>query len=81
MRILLVEDDSSLQSGISFKLSKEGHDVSCAGTVDGAVSLLTDSSFHMAILDISLPDGSGLDICKRIRRDAPSKRCVVSGID
>ena len=72
MRILLVEDDSSLQSGISFKLSKEGHDVLCADSVDGALSLLADNSFHLAILDISLPDGSGLDICKRVHRDAPS---------
>jgi len=72
MRILLVEDDSSLRSGISFKLSKEGHDVLCAGSVDGAVSLLADNAFHLAILDISLPDGSGLDICRCIHFDAPS---------
>ena len=72
MRILLVEDDSSLQSGISFMLSKEGYDVLCAGTVDGALSLMAANNFHLAILDINLPDGSGLDICRCIRRDAPS---------
>ena len=72
MRILLVEDDLSLQSGISFKLSKEGHDVACADTVDSALGLTANYIFHLAILDISLPDGSGLDICRRIRHSAPS---------
>jgi DNA-binding response OmpR family regulator len=71
MRILLVEDDFSLQNGISFKLSKEGHDISCADTVAGAVVLLSDHAFHLAILDINLPDGSGLNICRRIRCYAP----------
>jgi DNA-binding response OmpR family regulator len=71
MQILLVEDDLSLQNGISFKLSKEGHNVSCSDTADGAAVLLSDNNFHMAILDVSLPDGSGLNICRRIRRDNP----------
>lgn len=72
MRILLVEDDTSLQSGISFKLNKECHDVICADTVNNAVKLLENSNFDLAILDISLPDGNGLDICHHIRRNFPS---------
>jgi len=72
MRILLVEDEPSLQNGISFKLTKEGHNVSCADTVIGATALLSNNNYHLAILDINLPDGSGLDICRQIRRDAPS---------
>jgi len=72
MRILLIEDDLSLQKGILFKLSKEGHDVSCSDSVEGALSFLAGNSFHMAILDIILPDGSGLDICRHIRYTAPA---------
>ena len=72
MRILLIEDDLSLQKGILFKLSKEGHDVSCSDSVEGALSFLAGNSFHMAILDIILPDGSGLDICRHIRHTAPA---------
>lgn len=71
MQILLVEDELSLQNGISFKLIKEGHNMLCADTVSGALSLLSEKHFDMAILDISLPDGSGLDICSHIRRTAP----------
>lgn len=71
MRILLVEDDLSLLSGISFKLEKEGHNISRADSVSNAFSLLDEIQFHMAILDISLPDGSGLDICRRIRQTSP----------
>ncbi len=72
MRILLVEDDLSLQNGISFKLNKEGNDVLCTDSIEGALSLLKKNNFHMAILDISLPDGSGLDICRHIRHTAPA---------
>jgi DNA-binding response OmpR family regulator len=77
MRILLAEDDLSLQNGISFKLSKEGHGVLCADTVSGALALLKDENFHLAVLDISLPDGSGLDICRRIRGDAPATHVLL----
>jgi len=72
MRILLVEDDFSLQSGISFKLSKENHEVICVDTVVDAITLLSETNFHLAILDINLPDGSGLDICRHIRQHSPA---------
>ena len=71
MRILLIEDDLSLQTGISFKLTKEGHDVRCADTVAASYALLAECRFHMVVLDVGLPDGSGLLICRRIRIDAP----------
>ena len=72
VHILLVEDDFSLQNGIFFKLSKENHEVICADTVVGAIDLLSEGNFHLAILDINLPDGSGLDICRYIRQHSPS---------
>ncbi|MCL2137396.1 MAG: response regulator transcription factor [Coriobacteriia bacterium] len=71
MRILLVEDDDSLRKGIELKLAREGHEVLSADTVAAALELLTKQCFELAILDISLPDGSGLDVCQQIRAESP----------
>lgn len=69
MRILLLEDDRALQKGITLKLTKEGHEVAAADSICGARSL--DFSPQTAILDINLPDGSGLDFCKELRQKLP----------
>lgn len=66
MKIFLLEDDSSLQKGISLKLTMEGHTVSCAGDILTAGSKIKEP-VDFAIIDINLPDGSGLDICKALR--------------
>ena len=66
MKILLLEDEQSLREGIAFKLGREGYSVDCAQDVAGALALnLAD--YDLAILDVGLPDGSGLSVCKAIR--------------
>lgn len=70
MRIFLLEDDLSLRKGMSFKLSHEGHDVLCADSVTQANTVI-EKPFDLAIIDINLPDGSGLDICKMLREGFP----------
>ena len=66
MHIFLLEDDNSLQRGIELKLSKEGHAIICADTVASAKTKI-NSMFDMAILDLNLPDGSGMEICGELR--------------
>ncbi|MCL2664021.1 MAG: response regulator transcription factor [Defluviitaleaceae bacterium] len=77
MRILLVEDDDSLRAGLEFILSKDGHETKRADTVCGALFLLTENDFDMALLDVALPDGSGLDICGHIRRTSPATHVLL----
>jgi len=77
MRILLVEDDDSLRKGIELKLAREGHEVQSADTVAAALELLTRQRFELAILDISLPDGSGLDVCQQIRAESPETHILM----
>ncbi len=77
MRILLVEDDPSLRAGICFKLGKEGYTVSSASGVAESLGLLRNNSFHMAILDVNLPDGSGLDILRHVRREMPATHVLI----
>lgn len=63
-----MEDDLSLINGLSFAVSKQGYEIEVARTSCEAESIWEDGKYDMVILDVSLPDGSGFDICKRIRR-------------
>lgn len=67
-QILLVEDDLSLIGGLSFAVKKEGYGIEAARTCLEADRLLSDGRYDLIILDVSLPDGSGFDLCQRIRR-------------
>ncbi|NLG03017.1 MAG: response regulator transcription factor, partial [Clostridia bacterium] len=65
--ILLVEDDLSLVSGLSFALEKQGYEIVVARTRHEAGAKWSEGSYNLVILDVSLPDGSGYDICRMIR--------------
>jgi DNA-binding response OmpR family regulator len=69
--ILLVEDDETLASGLSFALEREGYGVACARTRAETERLLQRQGFDLLILDVMLPDGSGFDICRAVRRRSP----------
>jgi DNA-binding response OmpR family regulator len=60
--ILLVEDDESLNRGVSLKLTKEGYHVETAFTLAEARKLFAAEGVDLVICDIGLPDGSGLDL-------------------
>lgn len=66
--ILFVEDDLSLISGLSFAIKKQGYGLEVARTFKEAKELWQAGQYDLAILDITLPDGSGYDICKLIRQ-------------
>lgn len=67
-RILLVEDDLSLIEGLKFSISKHDFDVTVARTVKEAMEFFSRREYQLIILDLMLPDGSGFDICKRVRQ-------------
>lgn len=66
--ILLIEDDLSLINGLSFAIKKQGYEVEVAQTSLEADAVWAEGKYDLIILDVSLPDGSGFDICKRIRQ-------------
>lgn len=68
MKILIIEDDLSLINGLSFVIKKQGYDLDIARTVLEADAIFADRKYDLVILDVSLPDGSGFDICKKIRQ-------------
>lgn len=67
-QILLVEDDLSLISGLSFAMKKQGYSVDVARTSTEAEQIWTRETYDLLVLDVSLPDGSGFDLCKQIRQ-------------
>ncbi len=67
-RVFLLEDDLSLINGLSFALKKQGYEITVARTALEADVLWKRGEYDLAVLDVSLPDGSGFDFCKKIRQ-------------
>lgn len=65
--ILLVEDDLSLIYGLEFSIQKSGFSVDVARTVEEALQMYKEKNYDLLLLDVSLPDGNGFDICKKVR--------------
>lgn len=65
--IFFVEDDLSLIGGLSFAIKKQGYEVDIAQTYLEAEAKWINGKYDLVILDVSLPDGSGYDLCQRIR--------------
>lgn len=67
-RIFFVEDDLSLISGLTFAIKKQGYEIDVARTGLEAETLWVNGKYDLVILDVSLPDGSGFDICRKLRQ-------------
>lgn len=67
-RIFFVEDDLSLINGLSFTMKKQGYEIDIARTASEADTLWVSGKYDLVILDVSLPDGSGYDLCGKIRK-------------
>jgi DNA-binding response OmpR family regulator len=66
-RILLIEDDPAVARGLQDGLSREGYAVTWKTTGAEGVAAARDHKPHLVILDVRLPDGSGLDTCRQMR--------------
>lgn len=67
-RLLLLEDDLSMIDGLTYSLKKNGFEVEVARTVGQALSFLPQmDKFDLLILDVTLPDGTGFQVCERVR--------------
>ena len=66
-QILLLEDDLALSQGIALALRNSGTVTSCA-SLAAARAILNQQTFDLLLLDINLPDGTGLELCKEVRQ-------------
>lgn len=66
-RILLLEDDASLIDGLTYSLAKNDFCVETANTLSQARTYLIDRKYDLLLLDVTLPDGTGFDLCEYVR--------------
>ena len=76
-RILVVDDEADLCKSLEYALTASGYDVQTADRGDRAVQVLDEFRPDLVLLDVMLPDMSGLDICRRIHQMPASARAVV----
>ena len=67
-KILLLEDDLSLVNGLTFAFQKQGYELDVAQTIVEANTLWADGKYDLLVLDVSLPDGTGFEFCKKVRQ-------------
>ena len=68
--ILLLEDDEVLSSGILMALNRENYRFTQCFTIAAAKEAISRQTFDLLVLDINLPDGSGFDLCREIRKNS-----------
>ncbi|MEE0434773.1 MAG: response regulator transcription factor [Peptococcaceae bacterium] len=66
-KLLLLEDDQSLIDGLVYALMREGYELDVVMNVAQAQNLLNERRYDLLLLDITLPDGNGVDVCKWVR--------------
>ena len=75
--VLLVEDEKSIVTLIKYNLEKEGFKVFCAETGEEALKIIKEKTFDVVILDWMLPDVSGIEVCRQIKKDKKLKNIPV----
>ena len=68
-KILVIEDEPDIRKTLEYNLSREGYEVAVGGTLQEAKKLL-EPSLSLLVLDLMLPDGSGLDLCREIKKNS-----------
>ena len=76
-RLLVVEDEADLRRSLEYALKASGYDVQTADSGDSTLRALDAFEPDLVLLDVMLPDISGLDICRRIHQMPESRRAVV----
>ncbi len=67
MKIFVLEDDNAIGIGIRYALESEGYAVTLCKTVSEAMNVILRDDFSLYLLDLTLPDGNGYDVCKAVK--------------
>jgi two-component system alkaline phosphatase synthesis response regulator PhoP len=77
LRILLVDDDKDLLELLEYNFEKEGFEVKSVAKVKNAIATAQTFQPDLIIMDIVMPDGNGIDLCREIRRQACFTHTIV----
>ena len=73
VNILVIEDEPDIRRNLEYNLGREGFKASSVGSLDEANEKLKSKKFDLILLDLMLPDGSGLDLCKQIKSNSETE--------
>jgi two-component system catabolic regulation response regulator CreB len=73
-RVLLLEDDPAIARTVAFALEREGHAVQHVLLVGEAQAVLARQAVDVLVLDVGLPDGNGIDLCRALRQSADPRQ-------
>ena len=76
-RILIIEDEPDIRKTIDYNLSKESFKVLQAASIQEGEQILASDKIDLVILDLMLPDGSGLTLCRDIKSESQTKHIPV----
>ncbi|PYQ33950.1 MAG: hypothetical protein DMF55_10590, partial [Acidobacteria bacterium] len=77
LRILVVDDEEVIRDVLATLLEKEGYEVAVASTAGEALTLFEAEPYDVVLLDLMLPDRSGLDLLRDVRRQDPDAVVVI----
>ena len=69
-KVLVIEDEPDIRKTLEYNLSREGYTVEGCGSIEEANTFLENPSYSIILLDLMLPDGSGLDLCRQIKSNS-----------
>ena len=83
LKILLVEDDKTIASGLEYSLKEEGYSTIICYDFITAKKMITErlNDFSLCLFDLSLPDGSGYDLCKMVKEHSDIPVIFLTAID
>ena len=73
MKILVIEDEPDIRRNLEYNISREGYNVITAGSLSEAEEIVNSNSLSLILLDLMLPDGSGLDLCKKFKSNSKTE--------
>ena len=72
-KVLVIEDEPDIRKTLEYNLTREGFKVSGCGSIKEAKKLIEIPNFSIILLDLMLPDGSGLDLCREVKSNSLTK--------
>src|SRR5215472_5595046 len=75
--ILIVDDEPEVRESLEELLGSEGYSLDSAGTAEEGLKCLDDHLYDLALVDVNLPDGSGLDVLKSLKRESPDTGVIM----
>ena len=78
MKILIIEDEKSLLEDIKHYLTENGYNCDYSTTVKSALNKLAENKYTVALIDLDLPDGSGLEIISHIKNTFPEMGIIIT---